>query len=536
MKLSKSATHYDIIIAGAGVSGLFAAWRLLREKEDLKILMIDKLGRTGGRLQTTTVPIKYPEDGQTYLVKDEEGGMRFNSGMPYVSKLIDEMKLKKVPFEMDYAQTNRLYFRGKAFTIAETPAIWNLLYRLADAESNQSPGTVIMSVLAQILKQNPDFTFTGEDGVPATPLEWQEFRNKCTYEGYVINQWGFWALMRTAGLTEECIDWLKNVIGFMGPTQSCINAGESLQILCDFPNVPDFDTLANGIQSVPDSLVKNIEDKVSIHLNETVVKIAQEGSGNGMQVETDKQSYTCSKVILAVPAKALQTIISNSPFVQSFPTAFHDAVNSVQNMELTKVGLYFNQRWWHRAPINLTCGPSFNDLPLGTVYCFKQFPDNSKEEQEKDQNYYGPAALTIYNDYDRGSFWKEMQNIGGMYNGSIPQPANTYAASIALVQEALRQIKLLMGLKETDFVPQPVLSTYRVWGAGEFGYGYHQYKLNVDDTTQVYPHIWNPHPDVFVCNESWSPEQGWIEGALISSDYVLTKGFNLKPYYSYMKR
>lgn len=97
----------------------------------------------------------------------------------------------------------------------------------------------------------------------------------------------------------------------------------------------------------------------------------------------------------------------------------------------------------------------------------------------------------------------------------------------------MRQFKILFGLQPDDkSVPMPVLSTYRVWGSGEFGYGYHQYKINVDDANHVYNNIWNPSPNVYVCNESWSPEQGWVEGSLIMSDLVMIKGFGLKPFVS----
>jgi len=111
-------------------------------------------------------------------------------------------------------------------------------------------------------------------------------------------------------------------------------------------------------------------------------------------------------------------------------------------------------------------------------------------------------------------------------------PPGTKPASWALVLEMMKQLKLLFGLNEDDStVPMPVLSTYRVWGDGDFGYGYHQYKLNVDDRTDVYPHIYNPDKeDLYVCNESWSPEQGWVEGALIMSDYIMVKAFGMKPF------
>ncbi|HAZ25824.1 MAG TPA: hypothetical protein DCY95_15570, partial [Algoriphagus sp.] len=71
-------------------------------------------------------------------------------------------------------------------------------------------------------------------------------------------------------------------------------------------------------------------------------------------IDTSHGSYTASKVILAIPKKPLKELIKVSPIL-SGNEKFMSAVNSVQNMELTKVGLYFKERWWHQAQkINLT--------------------------------------------------------------------------------------------------------------------------------------------------------------------------------------
>ena len=38
--------QYDVIIIGAGPSGIFCAYELIKEKPDMKILMIEKLSET----------------------------------------------------------------------------------------------------------------------------------------------------------------------------------------------------------------------------------------------------------------------------------------------------------------------------------------------------------------------------------------------------------------------------------------------------------------------------------------------------------
>lgn len=529
--MSTQSTHQtcDVLIVGAGMSGLFAAWRLLKHNPDLSVIVVDKLHRTGGRLQTTTVPIQ-GIDGNYYNVDNEEGGMRFvpeGKGMANLWRLINMLELQPVDFPMG-DENNRYFVRGRSFTKKETPGIWQFAYNLAPQEQNKQPGDLFEEVLNAILVENKGrYKVPAGQLFPSTPDEWILFRNTFTYKGIVLHKWGLWALLREYGLTQECINWLDQAIGFMGPVDAYINAGEGLQIILDFPTAASFHTLPGGYQTLPDSLEQQVK-KLGGHivLNKTIDSITDKGD-HKLAIGKDVH-YRAKKVILALPRKAIEKLAESSPALQS-NHKFMEAVGSVHNMELTKIGLYFDQRWWHDPAfgINISSGPSFSDLPAGSVYAFAHDP----ADQEADARYNGPAALTIYTDFIRGNFWKELQNIGEPYH-TIPfpkNPANTRAATTPLVKEAMRLIKTIFGLDPDTVVPEPVLSTYRVWGQDEFGYGYHQYKLNVDDK-KVYESIWNPDSDIYVCNEAWSPEQGWVEGSLIATDHVLQHGFKLAPF------
>ena len=519
----------DVLIVGAGVSGLFAACRLLEHNPALNVVIVEKLNRTGGRLQTTTVPI-CGTDGACYDVKNEEGGMRFvpeGTGMPNLWKLFHALDLQPVPFPMGDDQHNRYFFRGQSFRKQATPDIWKTIFNLASAEQNKQPGDIFGEVMAAILAQNKErYTVEADKTFPSTPDEWIAFRNTFTYQDIVIHNWGFWALLREYGLTQECIGWLDRAIGFMGPVDAFINAGEGIQIIRDFPSAVTFFTLPDGYQSLPDHLASRVRELGGqILLDETILSIDDEGH-HKLTVGT-RSRYRAKQVILAVPRKAIERLAGSSP-VLKHNHRFMKAANSVHNMELSKIGLYFDCRWWHgeTSPVNINSGPSFSDLPAGSVYAFAQYPN-----ADDDKQYNGPAALTIYTDFIRGNFWKELHNIGEPYQTDpFPHnPENTTAASVPLVEEAMRQIKAIFGLDPDTPVPMPVLSTYRVWGQDGFSYGYHQYKLNVDDR-QVYEAIWNPASGIYVCNEAWSPEQGWVEGSLLATDYVLQRGFDLPPY------
>jgi len=536
---TKKTEKSDVVIVGGGMSGLFAAWRILNEVDPKPtVTVIEKMDRVGGRLETTFVKI-LDKDGKKQEVHDEDGGMRFvpeGAGMEHLWTLLNKLgtkyALNPVKFVMG-SDKNRYYIRGKSFTLKESKKknhkIWSKLYNLKPEEQNLDPSDILGKVMDDILKQNNRIKG------PNTPSEWIEFRNTCTYLDYddkpvLLNKWGFWAILRKYGLSEECIVMLSHVFGFMGPFEKYINAGDGLQILFDFPEPSNasFQTLAEGFEALPKALASEI--KVlggKIVLEESVASVSKKGSD--FLIEGQKAEYSADKVILAIPKKPMKKLIEKSPLLET-EDSFMKAVDSVKNMELTKIGLYFSDRWWlSNKKIKLVNGPNFTDLPLGSVYTFSQYPKDDK----KDKKYLGPAALTQYTDYTRGNFWKELHNIGEMYQtDEFPEnPPGTRPASNALVQEMMKQIKLLFGLDEDDkSIPMPVLSTYRVWGQDGYGYGYHQYKINTNDMEDVYPNIYNPVKNLFVCNESWSPEQGWVEGALIMSDYVMVNGFKLDPF------
>ena len=57
--MSSNSSNYDVIIIGAGPSGIFCAYELIQQKPDLKILMVEKGRRIENRTcpKRTTIPI-----------------------------------------------------------------------------------------------------------------------------------------------------------------------------------------------------------------------------------------------------------------------------------------------------------------------------------------------------------------------------------------------------------------------------------------------------------------------------------------------
>lgn len=535
----------DIVIVGAGVAGLYCAWRLLDQDPSRKVVIVERLNRTGGRLDTDLIKIK-GEDGNA-IVRDEEGGMRFNYGMQELMALNGALDLCEqiVPFPMSpldgASNYNRYFMRGADFTVEQAnanPDIWGELYNLSESEQGKSPVTIITDVYDTIVEHNnvtpPDYP---------TPEYWQDFRLNFKWKGTPLNEWQLWGLLRDMGYTEECITMLSHAIGFEAPFLSLANAGEAFQILEDFPKDPTYFTFRRGYSTLPNALRKRVihaggtislsTNVDSIHSDDEgyrlTLTIAPPGEASTPFVDNGvKREIHAGKVILAVPAQAMHNLYQSSPVLNTSAQTeqLWQDINSVVNMRLLKINLYFSETWWEDENIinpTISYGPSFTDLPVNSVY-----PFYSLQGPSNDQN---PAALTIYCDFNNTNFWQGLQNVGPDFNSPLQQQHNQspqviFPATVAVVKEALKQFTQIFQPQQR--IPEPVMTSYRLWGGeNDFGYAYHQWGINADDAA-VMQRMIEPVDNIYTCNEAYSDMQGWVNGSLRSADHVLSK-FNIQP-------
>ena len=545
-KEKKITDTTDVLIVGAGVSGLYTAYRLLEQDNKRNVMVVDRLNRVGGRLDSDLVVMKDPYDQKISIVKEEEGGMRFEDSMKELMSLFSALELcdDAVYFPMT---TNRYCVRGHSFTeegsLANNNAIWGELYDLEPAEQNQSPGTILTVIYHRILNEN------GVKDAPKKPSPefWQKFRLDFKWEGIPLNEWQLGGLLRRMNYSEDCVTMLSEVLGFRGPFQGLPNAGEAWQILEDFPADPQYFTLKRGFSSLIRALETKVKDlggiiSTGININsidgqkgayKANISIADKGdSAFVFEQDTHTGTIDSKQVILAIPSKAMKMLFAASPVLNSNKNSrtFWKDINAIIPMSLLKINLYFDSPWWADGstgqPVVLA-GPSFTDLPINSIYPFYTVqtkpgqPDNGK-----------PAALTIYCDYTNTIFWQGLQNVGPKFDSPLQRqhsnsPQTLFAASEKVVAEALKQIKALFA---THYVPEPVLTSFRSWdGENDFPHAYHQWALNANDRA-VIDRMANPlhNEDIFTCNESWSDMQGWVNGSLRSTEVMLKNNYGIE--------
>jgi len=545
-------TQVDIAIVGAGISGLYCAWRLKAHQPALRIALVERLNRIGGRLDSDLIEVV---PGQ--VVREEEGGMRCNFDMVELQRLLQAMKLcdQIVPFPMGsnlpgLGNTNRFLVRGRRFTAAEAAAggnrIWGELYALADEEKGLSPTDIVTQAYHLILQRN-----NRTPPAATSPDFWTDFRLNCQWNGVALKDWQLWGLLREMGRSEECIQMLSETIGFAGPFKAPVNAGDALQILADFPKDPSYSTLQRGMGTLPQAVAAALPADVLVLLSTNADRITRDADGFSLQLTQapeqgnatpwtpggQAKGLQAKQLVLAVAANGLQRLFASSPALNAVPEAprLWQAMRATRGMPLMKINLYFKRPWWRDGTVQppVQFGPNFTDLPINAVYPFYALGTEpgsagaastaASGAAADDPVLKEAAALTLYCDFDNTHFWAGLQNVRPAFESPLQQQQNDrrpqvlWPASQQVVREARRQLQLMFN---TD-VPEPVLTSYRLWdGENDFEYAYHQWAVGADDAA-VRSFLAAPLPGLYCCNEAISDMQGWVNGSLRSCNAVL---------------
>ncbi len=509
----------DILVLGGGMAGLYFAWRMLRHRPGTSITILEMQGRTGGRLHTDIVPVGGA------LVKNEEGGMRFTKDMTFLMGLFTALGLTDAIMRFSMGDDHNVYYlRGRRFTFGQMKAdasLWSTVYNLRESEKNRPPNAMLQDVVNAVLEQNG---VKPGSWYPQTPEDWQRVRLEFTYRGIPLYQWGFWALLVDYGLSQECLQMIEDSMGFLAFYDQRVNAGVGFQTMGDFDKLPDYLTLRPGYETLAESITCQLRAMgCNILLSQQALFLDADSTnpnlmrvraraGNGMV-----QDFSAAQVVLALPSRPLRQLALASPPLRDNAQLMAD-IGSVSSMPLTKINLYFESRWWFDR-YQVSAGGSFTDLPMAQFYCYWPMDPNQQE---------GPASMTIYCDFDRTTYWEELQGIGTPFApaSGLAQPANSTPASSYVVEQAMRQLREFFG---SENLPGPLLSTYVRWGSDQFGDGDHSWIVGADDKA-IMQRLLNPiSGKVYICGEAYSDEQAWVDGALRSTDTLLQRYFGLPP-------
>lgn len=519
-------TVVECAIVGAGMSGLYSAWRLASALPGggQGVHVFEMSDRVGGRLEAIRMA------GMPH-VPAELGEMRILKTQPIVRRLVDMLALPTVDGPAG-GQDDHVYLRGRHFEARDYADPSLVPYDLRDDEEGLSPSQLVVRAIEAVVPG-------------ASVLTPQALRAACeaaTLNGYPLRQHGIWQVLGSA-LSIEAFNLVLAGGGFDALSANW-NAAEAV---CRFmaersrtPGAASASHLRDGCDAIPLALWDCLVEKGGrVHLKQELTAFRRGPDGchtlTFRNVDTGQdREVTARNLILAMPKRSLQRLAERAPAGQGTASFLSGAgvgelIDSVEGHAVHRLALAYPEPWWNR--FGPTSGDLVTDLPLRRM----RYLATEGDQPGADPRNRNALLVATYADGPSARYWDGVRASGprflGLPNDFAPHHraphAEAHAVSTLMVDDVHRQVAAAHGL---DDLPRAYDAAFRDWGDDPFGGGWHSWKIGVN-AGDVMRRIIRPVDGeaVFICGEAYSTHQGWVEGALQTAETMLTQHFGLAP-------
>jgi hypothetical protein len=545
----------DVAIIGGGVSGCYAAYRLLTTDsgafapqgirkasmhDSLSVALYEASDRIGGRIWSYRFP-----DLPNQVA--EMGGIAFSPIHANVYGLCTELGLNTqeatefTVYKLQYLRDHRFAFddyKPKSQPRGYYPN--RIPYFLRKKEKWRWPIELMLSAFKEAVPKEIGPLFDQLENLGDDPDKARKIirelacalRNARTAgTNLPLPDCGFWNLL-TQHASQEAYDMATMSSGFYSTTQNWNAYDTLLGAFVDFCVPQKWTKLVDGYVALPDKMAQCFTERGGkIHKNTRLRRLEIEGRGSEaiitMQLETaDGCVWTqrARNVILAIPPRSVRLLDPNTCLFRS--DKFVDDLSTVTGEPASKLFLTFAEPWWkkvgtppNQAMDTIEDGQSATDLPMRLCYYL------GSEENGKSlmlASFCDSIAVDYWNGYfPHDRFGLSEQAMGAAESYAIPLLRDPPPA---MVQDAVRQLSLVHGFH----VPEPLSAKFVNWNADPYGGAFHYWNTHVH-SWEVIPRIRRPLSDVnvFLCGEAFSAKQGWVEGAINTAERTLETYFGL---------
>jgi len=553
----------NIAIVGGGIAGLYAAWRIARSTIDTHVDVFEADDRLGGRIWSETVP------GVPF--RAELGAMRFRSTHVLFRALLDELRIPTRAFDVRPPQ---LRVRGRLLSAKELADERCMRcgaagpYILRPAERGRSPEQLILGAVESLLR---DLSFPYLSHADAHRVKqrikdgelsdevWQTIKESGWYDNTPLHRIGFWNLLQHH-LSNEAFQFVHDALSLESILGNWSAAEAIPWFVHDFSN-SEFLMVPDGMHEAIDRLQRELETgkdgggankfqpgRVRIfrttkvleldRIDESRWTLTSENSGGTTQEQYDA-------VLIALPKMALKAL----KIVDCGKSWSLDWCDDVESHVMYKMFLLYEREWWigDDTP-GYAVGRTFTDLPLRQVYYFSPNWMHSTSSVASNQSLRQVTLSTVtrpwslvmasYSDEHYVAFWRPFSRV----DESAPyyRPPSTLTArqerdfrtqvdainprvraSERIVEKVQQQLQEIHG----HHVPKPILGLYKDWSVTPFGGGWHTWNVGTQPWKfRGYRTDGKDWPaGLYLCGEAYSAEQGWIEGALKTTEAVLAQ-------------
>jgi hypothetical protein len=412
-------------IFGAGASGLYTAWRLLKgdskTKNDNEKMLVEgdvlelydwgkydfSKENSGTRAPGARVCTWHYQDDKnaSYL---ELGGMRYSfwdgsdegEGHRLVTKTISELKLDKFSVPFNESADPLMSLRAKNMYISEVNSNRTAPYS-ADHYREAMPPDDEFTTLESV-------AITASTG-PKTRREWCDFYKNGKIEitmpdtsifqkGDKLKDIGYWNLGYDM-LGQEGFSYLSDGNGYSSNVVNS-NSAQSFQVNNEFTPGTEYKTLTKGFSSLFDALFKAIVSeakkkgvKLEYYPNVRLRSIID--TEDGIHFTTARrqapdelaESKSCDAAFLAMPRGAIELVAQATRYSEArgLDVLNHEKVQlyleSVMMEPSYKVGMFFDSPWWREAPKGTATYPAKLTSYFLTMHGIKELKKNRFPEK-----------------------------------------------------------------------------------------------------------------------------------------------------------
>ena len=277
--------EYDIVIIGGGISGIYTMYNLIKKYPKLKVLLLEKNSRYGGRIYTYCEKV----NGKDYCMDFGAGRLGFHHKL--IMELLDNLKLNKkiipIPNSKDYYEVKNNKGVNKTDYKNE---IMNKLFEFINSGKikNLSNSFLQKLTLNELLKKYnlSSFTKKVED-------VFEYYQDLYHYNAY------------------DVVNYFSN----------------------DYNNNSKYFTINGGLYSIIDTMIQYIKNKkcksYKLSLNADVKNIYYDDNTNNYCIKYNKKNILAKYVICAIPRKDLVKfdLLNN----------FKSELNSIKDIDLLRI-------------------------------------------------------------------------------------------------------------------------------------------------------------------------------------------------------